>query len=351
MSTTSFASVEAEVVETYDSWEEQLIHGLLPAAASREKGITYLATVNLYVALKSRPLAIFVGPQSSGKTALVQHLAHLLVADVNRFCTMVGHARWAAGSTQVGMLVEAQTRLNKNALFTFIDEAWQPEHIRNAYLVCLERISPAELGPFFTRSGLELLFRQFLHLNEPQTLRVVPYPPNLTLIGTMDVPRFHWWEASLLEATTVVPWPAEAEMEQPASPELPAAACGELFLSSCVRSPAVAYARLSRLARPLNEPFAPLLRVATFLEEETLPLPREVIHTIITFAGNAWADTGKGLFDEESAANLEIALKLGIVQYLLPWLQTSDALSPTIRDRLYGLLGEPYVTLARILGG
>ena len=351
MSTTSPAPVEAEAVETCDSWEEQLIDRLLPATTSCEGGIAHLATVNLYVALKSRPLAIFVGPQSSGKKALVQRIARLLVSDERRFCTMVGHARWAAGSAHVGMLVEAQTRLNKNALFTFIDEAWQPEHRGDAYLVCLERISPAELGPFFTRSGLELLFRQFLHWNEPQTLPVLPYPPNLILIGTVDAPRFRWWEASLLERATVVPWPTEAMVEQPAPEEPPATACDKSFLSSCLRSPALAYARLSHLMRHVETPFAPFVRAATALEEEALRLPHQVTQAVVTFAGNAWSDTGKGLFHGEPAANLEIALKLGIVQHVLPWLQSKGELSPTIRDRLYRLLGEPYVTLARILVG
>ena len=74
--------------------------------------LRYRTLANFFVALKSCPLVILAGPSGSGKLALARLTAHLLAGD-ERQSSMVGHARWAAGSSNSAMLVEAQARLNR----------------------------------------------------------------------------------------------------------------------------------------------------------------------------------------------------------------------------------------------
>lgn len=309
-----------------------------------------LALANFFVAAKSCRRLILAGPSGSGKLALARLVSELLGGDT-RMKAMVGHARWAAGSAQSAMLVEAQTRLNKNALFGLIEEAWLPEQQDRPFVACLERISPAEIDSFFTPEGLNLLYHQFLGWRATKGLPQLPLPPNLTLIATLDTERFRWWDTSLAGSVLVVPWPASAfrASSRPWAWERPGL-CSGSFLRDSIREPGPAHARLRQLLPPTATPFERLLQVANALEEAGLSVPRAVMNRVTVFAANAWNRTDAGIFSLEPLATFDCALQLGIIQHVLPWLAATR--QPTdIHSRVLTFLDDAYEPLVTLLVG
>jgi hypothetical protein len=81
--------------------------------------------VNCYVAVKSKPLAILIGPSQSGKTVLVRSLAQALTGgDPFRRQIMEGHVGWASRTGDVALFIAAHERLNSAKILALIEEAW-----------------------------------------------------------------------------------------------------------------------------------------------------------------------------------------------------------------------------------
>lgn len=316
------------------------------AAAVR---LRYRASANFFVSLKSCPLIILAGPPGSGKIALARLAAHLLAGGEWR-PSIIGHARWAAGSPNSAMLVEAQARLSKNALFGLIERAWEPDHSHRSFVACLERISPAELDPFFTAEGLDLLYRQFLGWRETEGLPLLPLPPNLTLIATIDTECFRWWDLSLANAAHVVPWlaPTAGLIPPEHTEELPLL-CGGSFLRESIRNPAAAHVRLRQLLPTTREPFRHLLQLVAALEQEDVCLPPALLNRVTVFVANAWRGQNQGLFAEAPEANLHCAVQLGIIQYVVPWLAATRQLGGA-RAAVLPFIEEEYEPLLSLLG-
>ncbi len=91
--------------------------------------------VNLYVALKSKPMAILTGIAHSGKVALVRVLAQTLIGDDPWRCQMMsGHAWWAGQTGNVALFTDIQTRLNSDKVLNLLEEAGRPENARQTYI-------------------------------------------------------------------------------------------------------------------------------------------------------------------------------------------------------------------------
>ena len=333
--------------------ERQVVTRLIETVAQAGVRTDPISIVNFYVALKSKPLAILTGPAQSGKIALVQSLAQVLTGgDPLRCQMMVGHASWARASREVTLFTEAQTRFNTDKILALIEEAWKPENANRVFLACLTRISPAELLGFFSEVAFQLRHGQIMRLPTAHLSEPVPYPPNLFLVGTMDVPRLDGSDEDLLSMTTLIQWAgSEVETARPSS-RVEAIPNGEgEFLHSLVRDERATRLKLQHVLGKRLPAVWPLIRIEALLRQHVADPPPSVPGEAMSYLANAWTRQGAGLFDLSPTANLEIALDLSITQSVLPHAQASIQRSPALREELRATLNGKFPRSAALLEG
>ncbi len=296
--------------------------------------------VNLYVALKSKPMAILTGIAQSGKVALVRILAQALIGDDPFRCQMMsGHAWWAGRTGDVALFTDMQTRLNSDKVLNLIEEARQPENVQRVYIACLTRISPAELIGFFSELASQLLCGQVMQLSSVLFTEPMPYPPNLLLIGTMDTPRWDWHDTNLLAKTTIIQWPpTEVRPTTGGSQTTTLLNHESEFLSSCIRDEWSARLKLLRILGKQVHSLRPVLQIADLLKMYDAPLPDSVIRETVVYLANAWSKQGVGLFDPAISRNVAIAADLAIAQTVLPYVGQTLRSLPALHDSLKQVL-------------
>ncbi len=294
--------------------------------------------VNCYVAIKSKPLAILIGPPQTGKTILVRSLAQIITGgDPFRCQILEGHAWWASRTGDVALFTGAQERFNSAKILALIEEAWQPENTNHVLMACLTHMSLAELSGLFSEVAFQLRHGQITHLPCVRLCEPIPYPPNLILVGTMDTERFDWSDSDLLSKATIVQWPASDVKPIPEHiPARVASADEGALISACVRDEASARQKLYHILGERKQALLPQLLLERVLEDHAAELPKSAVGEAIVYLANAWSSDGIGLFAEATPDNLVIAADFAIAQTLLP------PLAHVIRDSttLYHQLRE-----------
>ena len=300
-----------------------------------------ISIVNLYVSLKSKPMAILTGAAHSGKSEVVRSLAQFLAdGDPIRSQMMNGHAWWAEKTRDVAFFIEAQTRFNTVKMLAVIEEAWQPENTNRVFVACLNHMSPAEVIGFFSEVAFQLRRGQITRLPRAHLTEPIPYPPNLFLIGTVDTTRFDWSDENLLSKTTLIQWP-QGEMKPTAEPDWGSIPLGETgFLNSLIRSETAARLKLHRILGSEQRSLRPLLLAERLLNEHKIRLPSSVRGEFLIYLANAWSKEGIGLFDQLTLNNYVIALDLAMVQILLPRIDATVRDSSTLRGRLRDAMSQ-----------
>ena len=342
--------------------EEELVSHLVQSVSRAGICSDPVSVINFYVSLKSKPLAILAGPEQTGKIAMVQCLASLLMGgdygdpDGRLQCQMMaGHPWSAAKSGNVTFFTQIYTRFNTEKLLCLIEEAWQPENSGKVFLLCLTRISPAELEEFFAAIAFQLGHGQIMRFGDVHLPEPVPFPPNLFLIGTMDTDCFDWWDHDLLSHTTVIQWP-EKSMDHLLCPvpEDHFPAVEKSFLRSYVRSEQAVYQKLRTLLVWKHHPALPLFLMESVFEKEGITLPRTWTNEVMTYLANSWSRLGSGLFYPSLEDNLATALDFAIAQTFLPragkWIQRSKVLQGNLRELLNGNYPRAALTLAALAG-
>jgi len=325
--------------------ELTLITRLTQAAAEVGIQTDPVSIVNLYVALKSKPLAILTGIAQSGKIALVRILAQALIGDDPFRCQMMtGHAWWAGQTGNVALFTDMQTRLNSDKILNLIEEAGRPENARRVYIACLTRISPAELIGFFSELACQLRLGQIMQLPSIHLTEPIAYPSNLLLIGTMDAERFDWDDADLLAKTTIVRWSA-VETKPPVAGCKPATTLddGSEFLSSRVGNEGFARAKLVRFLKWDARCIQLIYQVRDLLQAHQVSLTDSVLGEAVVYFANAWSKRGVGLFHSTNTRNAAIALDLALAHTVLPRAKQAIHASATLKDQLrVALEASPY---------
>jgi hypothetical protein len=301
---------------------------LLQASPRPENDTDRLSIINLYVSLRSKPLAILTGAEDTGKSEIAQSFAQALTGgDVTRCQMMIGHPWWAEASGDVCFFVGAQTRFNSAKLLAVMEEAWQPENAKRVFVACMTHISPAELVGYFSDVAFQLRHDRIMRLPHVHLVQPVPFPRNLLLIGTMDTSRIDWSDEDLLSQTTIIPW-RETEKRLAAEPDGTISGLDKSeFLGSLVRNKAAACRRLHHILGNEQQALRPFLVVVRLLSEQRIRVPSSVTGETLIYLANSWTKGGIGLFDRDTSNNLATSLDLAFTQILLP------RIVPMIRGR------------------
>jgi hypothetical protein len=343
--------VPATRLVPHHSSETEMIAHLVSAVVQAGLDVDPAWIVNCYVGLKSRPLTILAGPQCSAQELLVATLTRMLAHDAWRNQMMLGHAWWAEGTGNAALFTEAQERLNSSKILALIEQASLPENSNHLYIGWLKRIGPAELAGFFSELAFQLQHKRLMRLPSFHLTEAIAWPPNFSLIGTIDTLPVGWSDGHLLSETMIIPWPP-GEVRPPASrrpvaPIIPAAE--QLFLCSSIRTEEAAFDKLHRLHGWRPQRMWPLVVVEDQLRRHQAMLPDCALGEAMIYVANAWSLDGEGLFDPLPARNLTIALDFAITQSLL--LPAGEAIrdSAALRTRLAGVLSGQFPRSAAFL--
>ncbi|MBP1608449.1 MAG: hypothetical protein H6Q04_684 [Acidobacteria bacterium] len=307
-----------------------------------ESGISedHIPVVNLYVALKSKPLVLLAGPPESGKQALVQCVSQFLSGGgCEQYQAITGHPWWANRGDNLTLLTDLHSRFLTEKLFAILEEATLPENRDRMFVACLMHLSPAELLTFFREVAFQLRNGQIMRLGEAHLSAPIPYPYNLFLIGTMDTANFRWWDADFLAKTTVIQWSGS----KTCTPSLDGIRSGgSEFLRFRICGRQAAYQKLHAVVGGQKNPARIIFRVVTLLRQHGITLSVPVMDEIVIYLANAWTSNGRGLFDPSLTTNLAIALDLVIAQILLA--STADLLNKTAKlsKQLHTLFGREF---------
>lgn len=306
-------------IPTKDDLEGAVLRHLIQAAQDAGIHADRVAITNLFVSLKSNPLAILVGPTHTDKIAIIEQFVRTINGkDPLRFQIMAGHTWWANRSENVAQFTEAQTRWNTSKLIDLIQEAGLPENYRRLYFACMTRISPAELNEFFSGLAYQIQRGQIIHIGQTHLSEPVVFPPNMFLIATMDEEHFNGLDEDLIAQTSIIHWdPENTAIPYPVF-EIPTRLNNETtFLESCLRKTQPAFQKLYHLLKNQHEAILPLFEVMNVLQKHKILLPHVIIHEAIVYLANSWSKRGTGLFSQATTSNLNIALDLTIIQLLL----------------------------------
>lgn len=299
--------------------EARLVARLVQIASGAGVRADRVSIVSFYVALKSQPLSILVGPANTGKVALVQAMAGTLAhGDSLRCQTMDGHAWWAAGSGSVALFTEAQWRFNVAKILSLIEEARQPGNARRPHFACMLRVSPAELRGLFVPLAAQLRRSRLVYLPFSELAEPVFFPENVRLIGTLDSTAFDSRRLGLGSSVVFV-HPSESDLSHPPrSSSLDLALKVDFeFPEVCLRDQRSACQKLRQIIGRGMQPLGPLFQVDATLRRFGVQVPRWEYGQAMLHLANAWSGGGIGLFEPGSDQNAEVALDVVIERILV----------------------------------
>lgn len=280
--------------------------------------------VNFYVSLKSKPLAILVGPQNSGKVNFIKAFSRFLIRDNNllRYQFMIGHPWWANQSSNITSLGHLHAQFNAEKLWQLFEDAWKQENEKNLYIAGLCKISPAEVVGFFSELSRQLQRGRIIDL--PETYALVPffYPHNLLMLGSMDTTVFDWYDDGLLPQTSIIHWHSSSDFSAFQSPSLQDGMDPLLsneFLHSRIRNEGEAHLKIQQIFGEQSLALKPLLEIESILVKQGVEFStRQVTSEAVIYLSNAWSNLNNGLFHPSMSRNLLIALDFAISQIVLP---------------------------------
>jgi hypothetical protein len=309
------------------------------------------AVVNLYIALKTKPLAILAGPAMTGKLALLHCLAGALTGGGCEQCQfLAGHPWNAEHSGNMAFFTDLHTRYNSEKLLCLIEEAWRLENSGKVYIACLARISQAEVTTLFSEIAFQARQGHIMQFGDVHFSTPLPYPPNFFLVGTLDIPRFDVWNHDLLSATTIIPWHETRSSTHlcPSSRREPYPQTGSQFLAASTRNLQAVYQKLHTLLAWVQHPMEPFFKQDALVAED-VNLPRTAIQEAMTYVANSWTRDGEGLFSANPDKNLTVAVDLAIAQTLLPYAAGELHSSTALHSRLTAILDNNYPISAIML--
>jgi hypothetical protein len=276
--------------------------------------------MNGYIALNSKRMVILRGARNSDTAHLVQSIASLMRVRPEEQCFLQAHPWWAVGTGAPGFWAMAHTQFNALKLRDFIDMATAYEAMARPFLVCMERLSPAELLCYF-----EHLPHGELWQPDGSTLPV-RLPINLYLVGTLGHSEYAdvLLDPAIYQYAVVISIPPVGEtVWQRCKERWRARHDGQRELRSSVRTVEGAMRKLSSILPTGTPPLAPLAEVARRLR--LTRLPHWLLRDGWLYLSNAFDAFGAPLLARGAMENLSLAQDLFLTQTTLPYLMALGA--------------------------
>jgi hypothetical protein len=324
--------------------ELMLIEDILTQISRSGLSITPIWVSNFLVALKSKPLIILTGPPESAKETLVDGFSTVLIgSDPYQYQTMVGHPWWASQTRDIATYTQTQSRFNTLKLETMIEEARISENQDRFFIAELIKISPGELHEYFTEMAFQLKHGQLMRLPTSHFSEPVPFPLNLSIVGTMDTIKFDWLDRDLLSQATIIDCaPVKSASVIPHGDLTRDPICEKILIQSSIRDPQKAFRKLFIMLRRHPSALLPFLQVKQILQKfRSIYVGNSLVEGIIYLA-NSWSYTGQGLFDGNRRKNLQIAMDLAITQSFLLPCSEKIAQSDSLQIKLHKILNEQF---------
>jgi hypothetical protein len=310
---------------------------------------------NFYIALKSKPLVLIVGPRDAGKITLVERLSSILNlgngsdrAGNHNFQILLGHPWWVGKSQNLTVFTDAHQRFNTDKLLFMLNEARRSENSERLFIICLARISPAELKNIFSETAQQINFGKLNHIGDLHLDEPVAFPSNIRLVGTMDTSSFQWWDESLLSQGFIIQWNVNqpfnkrAEMMSPPSSD-------DIFLKSIVGDRNEVYPKIHSVLRNINQPLQPMLMIEDLLLHYEIKNLQSLFDDVLLYLANSWSTGGEGLFSSSTANNLDISLDFSISQIVLPRINNKLRNIASLRKKILEILFPRYPRSARFV--
>lgn len=283
-------------------------------------------------------MAILAGPENSGKEALVEKLADTLSGRSKnkvQLQMLTGHPWWAKGDNLVG-LVEFQTRLTFEMVVRIFEEAQRPQNCDKVFLVCFARISPAELQNFFTDLAFQIRNNRIMRLGDVHFNEPFAFPNNVSIIGTMNMDDYHWWNADLLSQASIIQVEKHDLLQITTSGKTGMINMQELLAP--IRDSSTAYKRLKSLLTGEKQPFGHFLQIQEIMHKHNVSAPNNLMDDAVMYLANAWSKSGEGFFATDLRTNFEIATDILITQLLSPFIQDAWQASSEFRQEMLSIL-------------
>lgn len=337
---------QLNTVDRFDV-EKVFLDNLLITAYTSGIKVDPITIINLYVSLKSKSAVLLVGQENCGKKDLINIFAQLLTGgDITQYQTMLGHAWWAEHSEKLALFTNAQAQLIEEKNISLLQNALKPLNKDQAFVVFIEKISPAETVWYFSEFFFQL--RRMILTPKSGKYPQAPdtYPPNFFSIGTMDVPNFKWYDEDLLAQANVIHWHYYNEKNRtrnPSEPSLYDLNGKKELIHSRILDAQGAYKKLLSIIRDLPNALLPIIEVEKMLLENGVEFSQgSMRNEVVIYLANAWTYVGIGLFDSSLTRNLEIALDLAIAQSVLPRGLKAISHSNKLRMGLRSILNDRF---------
>jgi len=306
---------------------------------------------NFLIALKSKPLIVLTGPPESAKEKLVEDFNDILIGkNTNQYQPMIGHPWWAENSLNVTENVRVQSSFNTFKLELLLEEAALFQSKNRIFIALMTKISRGELLEYFTETAFQLSHGQLMRLPGSHFSEPMPFPTNLSIIGTIDSHNFPWIDSDLLPQTTVLNCLlAGNSLSGQIHSTLNQPSFQKILLQSSVRAPQQAFRKVLMYTHSNSQALLPFLQIARILRKELSRYAGNFLIEGMIYLANSWSYTGNGLFSKNPGENLQFALDLAITQSLFLPCTEEISKSKKLQDLLNNILGNKYSNAAAYL--
>jgi hypothetical protein len=298
--------------------ELELIQNVLFQLHLRGISLSPSVIADILVAYKSKPFIIFAGPPEFGKEILVDCFFHTLTNnDPSQYQKMIGHPWWANMSPDVTNFVQTQSCWNTLKIETLIETAWAFENRKKNYIGALISMSPGEVQEYFSEIAFQIRSERIMRLPTTHFSEPIPFPRNLSIVGTINTSNFSQSDYDLLFKTSILQNPVDP-VDNIMRDNKHKHVAGRMYqIRPGIRNSQQAIIKLFALLRRFHSGLLPFFQISKLLDKKLSAISNNAIQDGLVYLSNAWSFNRHGLYSRDHSENLKCALDFAITQCLL----------------------------------